>query len=459
MTQGVSPSMAKIRSAAQAQSAEGPKRIVRPVDAIALTVGIVIGAGIFGLPSVIAGNASSVSMVYLVWTLGGVVSMVGALVYAELATAYPHAGGDYYYLSRAYGHRLAFLFGWARMSVIQTGSIAVPSFVFGDYCSRILSLGEYSSAIYAALAVVILTTVNVVGVRQGTATQNLLTSLEVLGVVLVIVAGISVVATPAAPNAAAPPVSNLGLMMVLVLFTYGGWNEAAYISAELQDVRKNMLRVLFSSILLITCLYLLINWAYLHALGLAGTAGSQQVAADVLGRAFGDRGAQIISLLVAISALTTANATAFTGARSSYAFGRDFGLFGFLGRWSGRTGTPVNALVVQGAIALALVILGALTRRGFQTVVDYTAPVFWFFFLLTGIAFFVLRQKDRQIERPFRVPLYPIIPGLFCLVSSYLLYSSLAYTGLGALVGVAVLVVGALLLLVVRPIDVKHHET
>ena len=454
MKEGISPALDKTWSSNLGAASAAPRPIVTVVDAIALTVGIVIGAGIFSIPSLVAGNASSEWAVYLVWTLGGVISLVGALVYAELATAYPNAGGDYYFLTRAFGHRLAFLFGWARMSVIQTGSIAFPSFVFGDYAGRILPLGEYSSAIYAALAVVVLTVVNILGVRQGTGTQNLLTSLEVLGVILIIVAGISVAAPPAAAavSTASPSASSLGLMMVFVLLTYGGWNEAAYVSAELRDVRRNMSRVLLLSILVITSLYLLINWAYLHALGLGGLAGSQQVAADVLNRTFGDRGAQIISVLVAISALTTANASAFTGARSSYAFGRDFPLFGFLGRWSARTGTPVNALIVQGVIALALVFYGAFQRRGFESIAGYTAPVFWFFFLLTGVAFFVLRRKDSGMERPFRVPLYPVTPILFCLVCAYLLYSSLAYVGRDALYGAAVVVVGAVLLLFVHPI-------
>src|SRR5213593_3625048 len=125
-----------------------PKPVVRPIDAVGLIVGIVIGAGIFRTPSIVAGAAASTSAVYLAWALGGVVSLLGALVYAELATTYPHAGGDYYYLTRAFGRRLAFLFGWARMSVIQTGTIATVSFIFGDYASQILSLGQYSPAVY-----------------------------------------------------------------------------------------------------------------------------------------------------------------------------------------------------------------------------------------------------------------------------------------------------------------------
>jgi basic amino acid/polyamine antiporter, APA family len=426
-----------------------PKPVVSVVDAAALTIGIVIGAGIYRTPSIVAANASSEWAVYMAWFLGGAISLVGALVYAELASTYPHAGGEYHYLTRAFGFRLSFLFAWARMSVIQTGSIAFSAFVFGDYVGQVFPLGEYSSSIYAGLVVAGLTAVNIAGVRQGTATQNLLTTIEVLGVVMVIAAGFMIAAPPQAitPAAAAPASSSVGLMMVFVLLTYGGWNEAAYVSGELRDARRNMVPVLVVSVLLITVLYVLINWAYLHALGLAGTAATQQVAAELVRRAFGPGGAAVVSILVAISALTTANATVFTGARTSYAFGCDFAPFAVLGRWSQRTATPVNALLVQGVIALALVLMGTLTRKGFETIVEYTAPVFWFFFLLTGAALFVLRLKEPGIARPFLVPLYPVTPLLFCATCAYLLYSSLAYTGVGAGAGVIVLAIGALFLI------------
>jgi APA family basic amino acid/polyamine antiporter len=459
MKQGISPSLVKNARVSKTDTGAQPQRVIRPIDAIALTVGIVIGSGIFRTPSFVAGNASSESMIYMVWVLGGVLSLIGALVYAELATTYPHAGGDYFYLSRAFGHRVSFLFAWARATVIQTGSIAFLSFVFGDYVGRIVPLGQYSSAIWAAVAVAVFTALNVAGVRQGTGTQNILTTIEVLGVLLIILAGFSVAAPAPVATAAGTTSSSIGLMMVLVMLTYGGWNEAAYVAAELRDVRRNMVRVLVTSIVIITSLYLLINWAYLHALGLAGTAQSQQVAADVMLRAFGDPGVVIISLLVAISALTSINATIFTGARTSYAVGRDFRTLGFLGQWSARTGTPANALLLQGAIALGLVVFGATTQGAVQTMVDYTAPVFWAFFLLTGIAVFVLRRKEPNIERPFRVPLYPVTPILFCLMTAYLLYSSLDYNRYGALLGVAVLAVGALLIPFVRPSDITHQKT
>ena len=431
-----------------------PERVLSTRDAVALVVGIVIGAGIFKFPSLVAGMAGSQPMVYALWLAGGLVSIVGALCYAELATAFPNAGGDYHFLTRAFGRPLSFLFAWARATVITTGSIALLAFVLGDYASNLLPLGEHSSAIWAALVVVALTVLNWFGLREGKATQNVLTVFEVSGLVAIVVAGLFVVepAATVAPAAAAavaptgmPAASALGLAMVFVLLTYGGWNEAAYMSAEVKDRRRGILRALVIGLLLVTALYLLVNFAYLRGLGLEGVAGSKVVAADLLARAWGPGSATLMSLMVIVASLTSINATMLVGARSNYALGRDWKLFGWLGGWHA-SGVPRPALLAQSAISLLLVGLGAATRKGFETMVDFTAPVFWFFFLLTGIALMVLRRTEAAAERPFRVPFYPLLPLLFCASAAWLLYSSLAYTGVGALAGVGVLAAGGLVL-------------
>jgi amino acid transporter len=211
-----------------------------------------------------------------------------------------------------------------------------------------------------------------------------------------------------------------------------------------------MMHVLVLGIGIITALYVAVNLGFLHALGLAGMAGSKAVGADLMKIVFGETGAAIISLLVALAALSTINATIITGARSTYALGRDYPLFAFLGRWRPKASTPANALLAQAAIALLLIAIGSSVRSGFEAMVGYTAPVFWFFFLLVGISVFVLRRKDAARERPFRVPLYPVLPILFCLVCAYMLRSSLAYTGSGAWIGVAVLAAGVPVMLLAR---------
>lgn len=423
---------------------------LRERDALAITVGMVLGAGIFRTPSLVATNVGSPAALLGVWAAGAIVALVGALCYAELAAAYPHPGGDYHYIGRAFGGRVAYLCAWARLLVIQTGSIAVLAYVFGDYSSAALPLGPASSTVYAALAVVGVTAVNWLGVRRGVGAQNWLTLVEVSGLMLVIIAGLLI--APAAP-ATAPPASGgggLGAAMVFVLLTFGGWNEAAYLSAELKGGGRRVGRVLFGGLAAIAALYLLANLAYLRALGLGGMAGSDAVAVAVMREAFGPAGATIVAVAVAVASLTSANATAITGSRSAYALGRDVPALGWLGRWDEASGSPRNALFAQGAAALLLVVAGAWARDGFQLAVEYSAPVFWFFFLLAGMSLFVLRRREPERARPFRVPGYPVVPALFCLANAWLLWSSLVYAGRGALVGAAVVAAGALLLPVVQ---------
>jgi APA family basic amino acid/polyamine antiporter len=429
----------------------GPKQTISVTDAIALIVGVVIGMGIFKTPSMIAVNTGREDVFFLAWLAGGVISVIGALCYAELATAYPHTGGDYHYLTRAFGRKVGFLFVWSRMTVIQPGSIAMLAFVFGDYLSTILP--SVPSSLYAALPVVILTVLNLMGVQKGKWTQNVLTAIKVMGLSMVVLVGMlaspsSSPMVPLGPN----PGTSFGLAMVFVLLTFGGWNEAAYISAELVEVRRNMVRALLWGVGFITVIYLLINLAYLRGLGLKEMGQSEVVAADLMRRIFGEGGARFISLLIIVSALGAINACIFTGARTNYTLGQDFSMFGFLGKWQERSNTPPNALLFVGAISLMWVLLGALARKGFVAMVEYTAPVFWCFFLLAGLSLFVLRIKEPEISRPFRVPFYPFTPLLFCMTCIYMLQSSVVYVGVGAFVGLAVLAVGVLLLLL------KPHE-
>lgn len=419
-------------------------------DAVMLVVGIVIGSGIFALPAMVAANTGTVGSFLLAWGVGGVVSLVGALCYAELTTAYPHAGGEHHFLRRALGPSWGFLFAWSRLAVLQTGSIAIQAYIVGDYLARLVPLGERTPETIAALTVILITAVNVVGIRPGKWTQSALGVATCVGVLLVAAAGFF--GAPAAAAAAAPVAGDtppvFGLAMVFVLLAYGGWNEAAYVSADLS--RRNMVRALFWGIGTITVIYLLVNLAYVRGLGISGVAASKAVAADLVNHAMGAEIAAVTSLIIAVAALSTMNATTITGGRSHCALGQNVPLFRGLGRWDAENHTPRIALLVQGAIALALVLLGAVTRGGFVAMVEYTAPVFWFFLFLVGVSLFVLRRKDPTRARPFRVPLYPLTPLIFCAVCLYMIRSSLAHTGIGALVGVAVLVAGIPILWLAR---------
>ena len=464
------------RSAGQAD-ADAPRPMLGLCPAVLLIVGIVVGAGIFKAPAAVAGMTGSPGWMFLAWALGGLLSLVGALCYAELATSYPHAGGDYHFLQRAYGRALAFLYGWARYAVITTGSIALLAFVFGDYLQQALPLGTLApatgSTVYAAAAVLALSLVNLRGLRSSSATQSWLTLAEVAGLLLVAATAALLLpqALPQATATAAPASGTglppaFGLAMVFVLLTYGGWNEAAYISAELRHGRRDMVRALLLSVGLVSVLYLLVCWAYWHVLGMQGLAASNAPAADVLRRGFGPVGERVMAALVALSALTSINATMIVGARTGYAMGRDWRRLGWLARWDGARACPVTALAAQSAAALLLLGLGSASGDGFRAMVEFTAPVFWLFFLLTGAALIVLRRREPQHVRPFRVPWYPLLPLLFCASSAAMLYSSLSYVSqqsLGGIsaawIGAAVLGVGVLLLLALQRDALAIHPT
>ncbi len=422
-----------------------PRQVLSLYDCVAIIVGLVIGTGIFGFPSIVAGVLGQTDAILMVWLAGGVVSIIGALCYAELATAYPSAGGEYYFLTRAYGPNIGFMFAWARLTVIQSGSIALFAYIFGDYATQLVPLGAYSAAIYAALTVIVLTALNLAGVRQTKNFQNVLFAATMLGLGVLILAGVLGAPSEAIVPAQEPQaigMASIGTAMLLVLLTFGGWNEAAYISAEVKNPSRNMVRALLIAIGIITIVYMAVNFAYLAVLGPSGMASSKAIAADVMRAAFGDTGALIMTFIVLLLILDNTNITLFTGARSAYALGRDFHMFRFLAKWDAPRGVPTSGVLFQSAVALAIVFFAAFGRQGVQTVVDYLQPVFWVFFLLTGLSLFVLRRKDPSTARPFRVPLYPVVPVLFCLTCSYMLYSSVTFTGSGALAGLGVLALG-----------------
>jgi amino acid transporter len=432
------------------QEAATPRASLSIGDGIAMMVGLIIGVGIFKLPFLVALNVDSTAMFLGLWAVGGLITLIGALVYAELAAAYPSTGGEYHFLTRAFGNDVGLLFAWARTTVIQTGAIAAVSFVFGDYAQQLWPLGAYGPAIYGALALAFLTLVNLAGTYESKNAQIFFTVLEVGALLFVSFVGFLLV-SPAPSAIAAPSASGgaLGLAVVFILFTYGGWNEAAYLSRDVRDVHRNMVRILVVGTVTVTLLYLLINLAYLNVLGLEGMRKSPAIAADVMRAGLGATGAVLLSLFVCCAALSTINASIFTGARVYHALGEDLAVRS-LSFWSGTGNNPRNAIYLQSAIALALIAFGATTKEGFEAMVAYTAPVFWFFLFLVGVSAIVLRQRDGVASRPFRMPLYPLLPALFCLTCLYLLYSSIAYAGMGAWVGVAVLVLGIPLLVIAR---------
>src|SRR5436190_2879853 len=401
-----------------------PLELLSVGDGIFLTVGMIIGALIFKAPSMVAGATSGPGPFLLAWRLGGAISLCGALVYAELASRHPHTGGEYVFLTEGMGRGVAFLFAWSRMTVIQTGAIAAVAFVFGDYASEIFSFGTHSSAIWAAGAVVVLTALNFAGTLQSKALQKVMESVLIAGLVLFSLAAIVIGGSPKSSSGASS--GSFGFAMIFVLLAYGGWNEAAYLAGEVRNARRNMTRILVWGVIAVTALYLVVNLGYLAVLGHGGIRDSKAVAADVMRVIAGGKGAVLLALIVCISVLTTINAAIFTGARTSWALGRDFRVLRFLGNWREQGSTPANALLLQGAITLLLVAAGAATPDGFNAMVAYTSPVFWTFMYLVASSLFVIRDRAKD-KAPFGVPLFPHIPFVFSIACLYMLYSSIDY--------------------------------
>jgi amino acid transporter len=405
-------------------------RLLHPFSAVALIVGIVIGAGIFKTPSLVAGISGDAGWALVLWLAGALISIVGALCYAELCTTYPNAGGDYHFLHRAFGRNISFIYGWSRATIINTGSIALLAFVFGDYMSTLVNLGAYSSAIWALFIVIFLTAVNLAGIHASSRIQDWLTATEVIGLLAVIAAGFWVDAPASGAIqwfAQAPAPSQWGLCLVFVLLTFGGWNEAAYISAEVKGGPRTMVWVILVSMVILTIIYMLVNTALLLGLGLSGLSQSKTAASDLLGFAFGPWAQKALGLFVAIAALTSINATMFVGARTNFAVGSDWQALRKLGQWQLDIGSPKQALLLQALISISLIALGTQEADGFSAMVEFTAPVFWGFLFMVGLALLWLRQSDPNTTRPFKVPLYPVLPLIFCAACAWLTYSSITY--------------------------------
>jgi amino acid transporter len=394
-------------------------------DTTSIIVGIIIGSAIFKASPDIAKNTPNAIGFFAVWAAGGLLTLIGSLCYAELATTYDEPGGDFVYLTRAFGRQAGFLFAWAQLWVVRPGAMGAMGFVFQEYAQQLAPLPERWAVLYAAAPIVLLTAVNAAGVQAGKWTQNVLTSAKVLGLLSVAVAGLVATAAPQAAPASPAGEPNWGLAMVLILFAYGGWNDMAYVSAEVKNPERNLWRSLACGAGAVTAIYLLVNLAFYRVLGFEGIRQSQGIAAKVAGHAMGEFGATFVSLLVCISALGAIHGMIFTGSRIYYALGKDHRLFRPLAQWKG---APVASLAVQALVTLAVMLgFGLSTENGFSRMVNYTVVVFWSFLCLTIISTLVLRWREPDRPRPFRAPALPLLVLVMCAACAYMAYSTANY--------------------------------
>lgn len=417
------------------------------LDGVLLVTGVVVGTSIFRAPASIAGQTTGPGAMMGAWLLGGFLAFCGAICYTHLARAHPGHGGEYTYLRQALGPVTSFLFAWSRLTVLQTGSIAATAFVFGDYAAKLLSPGAVSPPLFALAAVIGLTWLNMRGLHLGKGAQNALTVAKVAGLATVVIAGFAATGAPppavlSAAHDAHPPA--FGLAMVFVLYAYGGWNEASYLVGEVRRGARGIAWVLFCSMALVTAIYLAVNLAYLRALGFAGLRLSETPASDVVSGVFGGGAQKLMAAIAAVTALGTANATIFTGARAIRALGDDQPALARLAATGVDRATPHNAFALQGFVAAALILaasaLGESGRKGFEVAVEYTAPAFWGFMTLLGLVSVWMALTSRA-PGPNRLALR-LAAGPFCALCAYMLHASVAYAGRGALLGLAVVALG-----------------
>ncbi len=407
------------RAAAAEVSALAPR--LGLFDITMLVMGSVIGAGIFVVPHTVAALVPVPAAVLAAWVVGGLISMAGGLVYADLARRRPHVGGQYAFLREAYHPALAFVYGWSLLWVIQSGGMAAVAVVFGTYLNQLLLLLGATAApaadgLIAALAIVAVTAVNCIGARAGSTAQNVFMSLKILAILTLVVCGLlaadaagSLFGGQPAPGAGLPPTA-FAAALVQVFFAYGGWHTTTFLAAEVRDPTRTLPRGLILGVTGVIILYLGVNLACLRVLGAEELAVNTSPAAAVMRRALGASGAALLSAGVAVSALGFVSQASLTSPRVYYAMARD-GLFFRSVAWvHPRTCSPVVAVLLQGTFALVLAV-----TRTFQQILNSVMVVEMTFFALTALGLFMIRRRDRAAAGPAAraVPGHPVTTLLF----------------------------------------------
>lgn len=427
-------------------------RVLTLFDCVCIIVGTIIGAGIFKMPAIVASNVPSVTWLVAVWVAGGLVALMGALCFAELTTTYPDRGGDYGYLKRGYHYRVGFAFSWAAFWVIRPTSIALMAMIFGEFAVSVFpdTLPLYA---FAGLSVIGLSLTNLIGVRFGKASQNLLTVAKVAGILVVVAAAFLVWPNAGAPSQeviaevptqinntvdSAPATEESGestwewfwLSMVFVMFTFGGWNDIAFVASETRNPKRNLLRALVVGTGVVLLVYLLVNLALVAGLGfeqMASLGSRWENATSVLvEQNMGPVGKDLLSILVCVSCLGAINAMIFTSPRIYWATAVDYpslrlvaGDVSGKGCWRG--------ILLQGVVTIAYILTFGNDKNGVENLTASNAPYFWSFLGLTVVSLMINRVRFKGQFDGYRVPLYPVLPVLFVGACLFMVYRSWTY--------------------------------
>jgi APA family basic amino acid/polyamine antiporter len=435
------------------------KRDLGQWAAAAIVVGTVIGSGIFLVPSTMIKSVGSVSMVGVVWVVGGLLSLAGALSYSELAAAIPEAGGEYAYLREAYGPLWGFLYSWTQMWVAKSGSLATLATGFFVYLANFfppldrvfyslpLPLGPHGGPLefrygqlFAIALILALGLLNYTGVRVGGDVQVAVTVVKVALIGFIVVAGLTYGrphSAPAAAPVAAVTFSGFVAALVAALWAYDGWNNVSMVSSEIRDPQRNLPRALVWGTAAVIVIYLLANCAYFHVLSGAEVAGSMRVAAEMMRRVLGAPGAAAVSVAAMISIFAALNGSILSGARVPYAAARGGHFFAAIGRVQPRFRTPGVSILALCAWAAVLTLSGK-----YDDLFNFVIFASWILYGMTAAAVIVLRRKRPDLPRPYRTAGYPIVPALFVLAALILIVTTAVQRPRESAMGIGLIAAG-----------------
>ncbi len=409
-----------------------------------INVGSMIGSGIFLVPATIALYLQSASSILVLWIVGGIISLFGALSIAELGTLYPAAGGQYVYLEKAYGPLWGFLYGWSAFSVIMTAAISAVAVGFATYLGYFIPLSPVGIKLVAIVSIIVLTVINCLGVRSGAVVQNILTFVKMgvlaaLVILCFIIKGGTLLDVFSSSAQVSPThmIGTLGMALVAILWAYDGWIEITYVGGEVKNPQRVMPLSLILSTLVVILLYVLVNIAFISLLSVNTMSTSTMVAADASTALIGPLGAKIAVVAVIIATLGSNNGFILTGARIYYAMASERVFFRSFSRVHPTYRTPIPSLVGQGTWACVLVLSGT-----FNQLITYAMFASWIFYGLTAAAVIVLRRKSPELPRSYKTWGYPITPVIFILFSLYLVIATMIESPRDALFGLAIILLG-----------------
>ncbi|PIQ86998.1 MAG: hypothetical protein COV74_02310 [Candidatus Omnitrophica bacterium CG11_big_fil_rev_8_21_14_0_20_45_26] len=422
------------------------KRELRYWDSVAISIGIIIGVGIFRVPTEVAKHVAWPLMSLGIWVLAGFISLLGAMCFAELASKYPHTGGTYVFLREAYGKRVAFLFGWTEFAILRAGSIAAVAYIFAAYLNRLIPIGPTGEKNIAIMAIGVLTLVNILGVRLSSNIQNGFSILKVLTILAMSIAILTAVTHQTGnlplwlqksplPSGSHSWAYAFAAALVPIMWTYGGWHESAFMAGEFRDTKRELPLSIVTSTLVVMALYVLINFAYFQVMTPAEMTQSKAIAADSFTKLFGRSGSVIVIAAVLISAFGALNSTIMTGGRIPFAVARDHEKLVWFAGIHPQFATPHRSLFLNGIWAVLLVLWGT-----FEQLLFFCQFAQWLFFGLIGAAIFIERKK--KLKAHFEVPFYPWLPVLFVIVAAGICFSAVWYAPKASLIGAVLIGAG-----------------